>query len=157
MAGSLKEEYGVDRHRVGRWNLLQSEFGSPAPRFADSGKRSSLTPKDVHKLESELVSDPFASNAKLSSKIKNKVSPRQVGRVIAKSSLEFTTKFEQVNVEMSFTPEVYQEGLSFMKEIKNISYDDRVYMDETWASAGITRRKGRFPKSKKPWSKRNRN
>ena len=29
-------------------------------------------------------------------------------------------------------------------------------MDETCASAGITRRKGRFPKNRKPWSKRNR-
>lgn len=150
------EEYGVDRHRVGRWKVLKSEFGTPAPRFADSGKRSSLSPKDVRKLESELVSNPYATNKDLAAKIKNKISPQQVGRVIAKSPLEFTMKLEQVDVEQSFSPQVFQEGLSFMKEIKNIPFDDRVYVDETFASAGITRRKGRFPKSKKPWSKRNR-
>lgn len=151
-----KEEYGVDRHRVNRWKLLWREFGSLAPRFADRGIRSSLTPKDVRSLESELISDPFASNAKLSIKIKNKISPRQVGRVITKSPMEFTSKLEQVDVEQSFSPEIFQEGLSFMKEIKSISYKDRVYVDETFASAGITRRKGRFPKSQKPWSIRNR-
>lgn len=151
-----KEEYGVDRYRVRRWKLLRSNFGSPAARFAESGKRSSLTPNEVRKLEKELLSDPFASNQKLSAKIKNKISPRQVGRVIARSSLEFTKKLEQVDVEQSFSPEIYQEGLSFMKEIKNISYDDRVYVDETFASAGTTRRIGRFPKAKKSWSKRNR-
>ncbi len=43
-----------------------------------------------------------------------------------------------------------------MKAIHNIPFEDRVYVDETFASAGITRRKGRFPKMKKPWSKRNR-
>ena len=150
-----KKEYGVDRHRVGRWKLLRSEFGNPAPRFAESGKRSTLSPKEIRKLESTLLSDPFASNKKLATKIKNKISPRQVGRVIAKSPLEFTRKLEQVDVEQSFSPEVFREGLAFMKEIKNIPYADRVYMDETWASAGITRRTGRFPKSKKSWSKRN--
>ena len=151
-----KEEYGVDRHRVGRWKVLKANFDTSAARFADSGNRSSLAPRDKRKLESALVSDPFASNKKLATKIKNKISPRQVGRVIAKSPLEFTTKLEQLDVEQSFSPEVFQEGRSFMKEIKNIPYGDRVYMDETFESAGITRKKGRFPKLKKPWSKRNR-
>lgn len=150
------EEYGVGRHRIARWKVLKSQFGSPVPRFAHRGKRSSLARKDLRKLESELISDPFATNKKLASKIKNKISPQQVGRVIAKSPLEFKMKLEQVDVEKSFDPEIFQEGLSFMGEIKNIPYDDRVYMDETFASAGITRRKGRFPKAKKPWSKRNR-
>ena len=151
-----KEEYGVDRQRVGRWKVLKSEIGTPAPRFADRGIRSSLAPKDVRKLESELISNPFATNKELAKKIKNKISPQYAGRILAKSSLEFTMKLEQVDVEQSFSPEVFQEGCSFMKEIKNISYNDRVYVDETFASAGITRRKGRFPKSKKPWTKRNR-
>lgn len=151
-----KREYGVDRHRVARWKELRRSKGSFGPLFAERGRRPTLAPKDVKKLEAELISNPFLSNRELSSKIKGKVSGRQVGRIIKKSPLEFTSKLEQVDVEQSFSPEIFKEGKEFMKKIHNIPYEDRVYVDETFASAGITRRKGRFPRKKKPWSKRNR-
>jgi hypothetical protein len=43
-----------------------------------------------------------------------------------------------------------------LAETRNIAYADRIYVDETFASAGIKRRKVRVPKSSKPWSPRNR-
>lgn len=151
-----KMEYGVDRHRVQRWKELKSSKGSFDPLFAERGRHPSLAPKDVKKLETELLSNPFLSNRELSTKIKGKVSGRQVGRNIKKSPLEFTEKLEQLHVEQSFSPEIVKEGKVFMKKIQNIPHGDRVYVDETFASAGITRRTGRFPKKKKPWSKGNR-
>ncbi len=102
-------EYGVDRHRAERWKELKRSNGSFAPLFAARGRSPVLTSKDVKKLESELTSDPFMSNRELSSKIKNKVSGRHVGRVIEKSPLQFTSKLEQVDVEQSFSPEVHTE------------------------------------------------
>ena len=57
---------------------------------------------------------------------------------------------------MSFTPEVANEGLAFKKKIKNIPYDKRVYVDETFASAGLKKQKGRFPNGKKIATPQNR-
>lgn len=150
-----KKEYGVDRKRVGRWRTLKDTTGSLVPRFADRGNTSTLSSKDIKKLESELLKDPYATNEELSNKIKNKISAREVGNILARSPHRFTWKLEQVDVEETFSPKIVKEGKAFLKEIHNIPFKDRVYMDETWASAGIARRKGRFPKDKKPWSPRN--
>ncbi len=151
-----KKEYGVDRWRIKRWKDLRDSTGSLSPCFADRGVSPSLSSKDVRKLEAELLKDPFATNQELANKIGNKISARRVGTIIANSPLRFTMKLEQVDVEETFSPQIVKEGKEFLKEIHNIPYEDRVYMDETWASAGIARRKGRFPKDRKPWSPRNR-
>jgi hypothetical protein len=151
-----KKEYNVNRRRIARWKSLRDTTGALVPLFADRGNSSTLSSKYIKKLESELLKDPFATNEELSNKIGNKISSREVGRIIAKSPHQFQWKLEQVDVEQTFSPEIVNEGKAFLKEIHNIPFKDRVYMDETWASAGIARRKGRFPKKKKPWSPRNR-
>ena len=151
-----KQEYGVNRMRVHRWKVLKRSTCSLSPSFADRGSKSSLSPRDIKKLETALIHDPYATNSQLANKIQNKVTPQEVGKIIKKSSLGFTWKLEQVDVEEAFSPEVSKEGKEFLKETHNIPYDDRVYVDETFASAGIPRRYGRFPKGKKPWSMRNR-
>lgn len=151
-----KENFGVDRQRIGRWKKLFTTFGSYAPRPDLDPKNSKILPKDIKKLESELIADPSASNVELASKIKNKISPRQVGRIIGKSDKDFTWKLESLDVEPTFSPEIVEEGKKFLAATRNIAYDDRIYVDETFASAGIKRRKVRVPKSSKPWSARNR-
>lgn len=149
-------EYGVNRKKVGRWKELFTKFGSYSPRSALSGKKSLLSPKDIEKIEAELLANPYATNIELASKIKNKVSPQEVGKIVKKSAHRFTWKLESLDVEETFSPKIVEEGEKFMAEIHNIPYNDRIYVDETFASAGIKRRKCRVPKSKKPWSPRNR-
>ncbi len=149
-------EYGVNRERVRQWKELFTQFGSYAPRSSQSGKKSLLLSRDISKIEAELIADPYATNTELASKIKNKVSPREVGNIIKKSAHQFTWKLESVDVEQTFDPKVVEEGKKFMAETHNIPYADRIYVDETFASAGIKRRKCRVPKSTKPWSPRNR-
>ena len=149
-------EYGVSDRSVRRWKRLKSATGSLGTRFAACGKRSSLTPNEKAKLERELIKNPFATNAELAAKIKNKITPQAVGKVISKSKYQFTWKLEGVDVEESFSPEVVAETRKFFNKIKNIREEDRIYVDETWASAGIKRRKGRFPKGSKKWLKLNR-
>lgn len=150
------DEFGVAGGTVRKWKIRRSQIGSLETGYAASGLRSTLTPQDITKLEKALVKDPFATNAELAAKIKNKISARQVGNVIAKSEHQFSWKLEQVDVEQSFSPEVAKQTHKFFNKIKKIPQDDRIYVDETFASAGIRRRKGRFPKGKKFWSPRNR-
>lgn len=149
-------EYGVNRERVRQWKELFAKFGSFAPRSGQSGTKSLLSPKDIRIIEAELIANPYATNAELAAKIKNKVSPREVGNIIKKSEHQFTWKLESRDVEQTFDPQIVEEGKKFMAKTHNIPYDDRIYVDETWASAGIKRRKCRVPKSKKPWSPQNR-
>lgn len=150
------EEYGVNRQRIERWRNLQEETGDLAPRFDLRGKKSLLTPKEIHKLESGLLSNPYATNAELSYLIGNKVTAHEVGIIIKRSPLNFVWVLEGVDVEESFSPPVVEEGVRFKKETRNIAYDDRVYMDETFASSGAPRAWIRVPKGKKKWSQRNR-
>jgi hypothetical protein len=151
-----KENYGVDRKRVGRWKVLFTKFGSYAPRPDLSPKTSKLLPMDRKKIESELMANPSASNLELAAKIKNKVTPRQVDNIIRKSEHDFTWKLENLDVEPTFSPQIVEGGKKFLAETRNIAYSDRIYVDETFASGGIKRRKVRVPKSSKPWSPRNR-
>jgi transposase len=150
------KEYGVGGRRVRRWKELERATGALEPLFAARGTKSKLTAKDIAKLESELLKDPFATNADLAKIIKNKISPSEVGKVIAKSPKNFVWKLEQVDVEETFSPALVQEGKSFMKEMHNIPYADRVYVDETWSSAGVPRRKCRVPKGSNAWQMKNR-
>ena len=149
-------EFAVNRERVRRWKELFTQFGSYSPRFDQSETKSLLSPRDIRKIEAELIANPSATNAELASKIKNKVSPREVGNIIQKSAHQFTWKLEGVDVEQTFDPRIVKEGKKFMAETRNIPYEDRIYVDETFASAGIKRRKLRVPRSSKPRSPRNR-
>jgi transposase len=152
----VHEEFGVTGSAVRKWKRLLAQTGSLETGFAASGRRSTLSPKEIGKLESELIKNPYATNAELAAKIRNKITPRAVGKVIAKSRHQFTWKLEGVDVEESFSPEVAKRGHAFFDKVRRIPEEQRVYVDETFASPGIKRRSGHFPKGKKSWSPRNR-
>lgn len=149
-------EYGVSDRTIRRWKSLLREVGSLGTRYANGAKRSTLSPKEMARLERELIKDPHATNAELAAKIKNKISPRAVGKALKKSKHQFVWKLESVDVEDTFNADVVAETKKFFTKVKKTPESERVYVDETFASSGIKRRKGRFPKSKKPWSPRNR-
>jgi len=149
-------EYGVNRQRIERWRILKEDSGDLAPRFDLRGTKSLLTPKEIKKIENGLLENPFATNAELASLVGNKITRQEAGKIISKSSLEFRWVLEGVDIEESFSPEIVEEGQAFLRETHNIPHDDRVYMDETFASSGIPRAWCRVPKGKKRWSQRNR-
>ena len=68
-------EYGVSRRTIQRWKKLKVEEGSVETSFAACAKLSTLTPGDIKKIEKELIKNPYATNAELSAKIKNKITP----------------------------------------------------------------------------------
>jgi len=152
----VQKEYGVSDRTIRNWKRLKITTGSLNPGFASCGNRSTLAPGDMKKIESELIKDPFATNAELAAKIKNKITPSAVGKAIKKSEHHFTWKLESVDVEETFNADVVNETKKFFTKIKSIHEVNRIYVDETYASSGIKRRRGRFPKVKKPWSPRNR-
>jgi hypothetical protein len=110
----------------------------------------------VKKLENALLNDPYKTNAELAEVVNNKISARAAGNYISKSPLEFKLKLETPDVEASFAPETVKEGLAFIRKIKQVPDDDRVYVDETWLSSGVRRRKGRFAKGRSTAVPRNR-
>src|SRR5688572_4871404 len=85
----VSEEFGVTGRTVRNWKRKLAQSGTLEPGFASSGRRSTLAPNDIKKLESELIKNPFATNAELAAKIKNKITPQGVGKVIAKSKHQF--------------------------------------------------------------------
>jgi hypothetical protein len=103
-----------------------------------------------------LVKNPFATNAELAAVVKNKISPREAGRYIERSDMGFRWMGEEFDVEASFTPEVAQQGVAFMNQIKSISQDRRIYVDETFASAGLKKERGRYPRGQKRVTPQNR-
>lgn len=149
-------EYGVNRQRIERWRNLVDETGSLVPLFDLRGAKSKLLPQEIKRIEAGLIKDPYATNADLAALIGNKISAREAGNIIAKSSMNFKWVLEGVDLEESFTPEIVEEGKAFLKETHNLKYSDRVYMDETFASSGIPRAWCRLPEGKKKWSPRNR-
>ena len=152
----IQKEFGVSRQDIKNWKDVLAATGSLAPRFWARGRTVELSDREIRKLENKLISDPFATNAELAAEVKNKITPRAAGNYISRSKLEFRKKYEARDVEGSFTQQNADRGLQFINKIKRIPLNKRVYVDETWASAGIKRRIGRFPKGKTTWSKQNR-
>jgi transposase len=152
----IEKTFGVSRQDIKNWKTLLASTGSLAPRFHMSGRNVELTPREIKKLENKLIIDPFATNAELAAVVNNKITPRAAGNYISRSKLQFTKKLESRDVEASFTRENAQLGMKFIKKIERIPLYKRIYVDETYASAGIKRRTGRFPKGKTRWSKQNR-
>jgi transposase len=142
----IKRRYGIDRSDISRWKDLKNLWGSLEPRYYESGRTPSLTKQEEKKLIKALLDDPFMTNAELAAKVGNKISARGAGNYVSRSAMGFTTKMEETDVEKSFDAEVVKENKEFLKQVHNIPYDKRIYVDETWISAGIRRRKGRFPK-----------
>ncbi len=152
----VEDEYHVSRRDVANWKKLKSETGSLKPLTDQSGRHQILSPREIDKMTNALVKNPYATNAELASVVKGKVSPREAGRYIERSDLDFQWLGEEFDVEESFTPQVAKEGKTFMAQIKKIPQDKRIYVDETFASAGLRKEKGRFPKGKKGVTPQNR-
>lgn len=152
----VKAEFGVTRFAINRWKTLQRGSGSLAPHYANRGRYPALTTAEVRRLERALVNDPFLTNRELAAKVGNKITPRAAGNYVKNSSLHFVSKLEQLDVEPTFTEAHAIEGSQFHKKVTRIPLGKRVYVDETWISAGVRRRKGRFPSGTPAWSPRNR-
>jgi hypothetical protein len=152
----VENEYGVTRRKVARWKKLLADTGTLSPRFHERGRNVELAPREIKKLENALLDDPFLTNAELAAKVGNKITPRSAGNYIANSPLEFKMKFESPDVEASFSRETAQQCKQFMTEVENIPIAKRYYVDETWISAAVRRRRGRFAKGRSTAVPRNR-
>lgn len=153
---STKEEFGVTRYAINRWRTLQRDTGSLAPHYDRGGRLPALSPAEVRRLERALVNDPYLTNRDLAGVVGNKITPQAAGLYIKKSSLHFVQKLEQLDVEASFTERNAAEGTAFQKKVARVPLYKRVYVDETWISAGVRRRTGRFPSGSPAWTPRNR-
>jgi len=142
----IKNRYGVDRSQVSRWKKIKKSMGSLETQYGHSGRKLELSAAEEKRMINALIADPFMTNAELSAVVGNKISPRAAGYYVSRSPKQFRTKLEELDVEMAFNPNVVKENRDFIKKMRNIPYDKRIYVDETWISAGIRRRKGRFPK-----------
>jgi len=152
----VEKEFGVSRQDVANWKTLLATSGSLQPKSQLSGRNVELSPREIRKLERALLKNPYLTNVELAAVVGNKISPRSAGNYISRSPLGFKTKFESPDVEASFTPEVAKQGLEFIKQIKKIPLNKRVYVDETWFSSAIRRRRGRFAKGSSTAVPRNR-
>jgi transposase len=144
----ILSEYGVSDRSVRRWKKLWKESGSLGTSYAASAKRSSLSPKEMARLERELIKNPYATDAELAANIKNKISPRAVGKALAKSKHQFSWKLEGLGVEETINADVVAETKAFFNKIKKTPEGDRIYVDETYASSGIKRRRADFRRAK---------
>lgn len=151
-----RAEFGVTRSAISRWKDLNRRTGSLSPLFSERGRHAALSPPEVRKLERALLADPFLTNRELAERVGNKVSPQVAGEYVRKSAHRFVTKLEQLDVEAAFTERHVEEGKAFAKELRHISLNKRVYVDETWIGAGVRRRKGRYPSGTPAWTPRNR-
>jgi hypothetical protein len=149
-------KYGVAARTVRDWIILKRGTGSLKSRFEEGGRDYKLTLREMKRLEQKLLDDPFATNEELATAVHDKITPRSAGNYIKNSAHGFQWKLEQEDIEASFSQKNADEGKEFMKKLKNIPLDKRIYVDETQISSGIRRRKGRFPQGVKPWTPRNR-
>ena len=145
----IEDEYRVSRQDVVNWKKLKSETGSLKPRSHETGRLPELSPREETKLINALLKDPYATNADLAAVVGNKISPWTAGQYVKKSNLDFQWYDEEFDVEVSFTQEVANEGVAFLKQINNIPYAKRVYVDETWASSSLKNKKAAFREVKK--------
>lgn len=152
----VKKTYDVNGNTVRAWKQLQHSTGSLAPRSSLAGRNPVLSPKDIKKLERALLSDPFLTNSELAHLIGNKITPRAVGNYVKHSHHNFTLKMGQFDTESTFSVKHVEEGTAFIKKLKHIPLDHRVYVDETFVSASVHRKKGRFPKGNTFWIPQNR-
>src|SRR5690349_8517921 len=106
----FKKEYEIDGSVVRRWRQLKIATGSSAPQYSHLGAPNKVSLAEVKKMEEYLRKHPFATNEELAVQVKNKITPRHVGRIIDASPLKFTKKLEQEDVEASFTEDNYEKG-----------------------------------------------
>lgn len=151
-----QQTYGISGRCVRKWKSLRISTGSLATTFKHCGRTRALCAAEIKKLERALLRDPFLTNDELAELVKKKVTGRAVGYYIKNSKYNFVWKLEQVDVEASFTQQHKKEGDDFLKKIKYIPLERRVYVDESFFGAGMRRRRGRYPSGTSAWTPRNR-
>lgn len=152
---TFESQWAMPARTVREWRKLRNTFGNLSPRYSHRGQPKKLSQAEVARMEKKLVADPYATNEELAKVVKNKISPREAGRIIAQSPLQFKWKLEQEDMEASFSQANYEAGVKFINMIRHVPLNKRVYIDETRISSRVTRRRGRFPKGSAPHSPKN--
>lgn len=152
----IKSRYDVDPRTVRRWRAFEASRGSLKPLPHRGGHPFALTPHRQRDLEQELIRDPYATDKQLAQAVGNSISRRTAGRYVKRSTRRFTSKMESLDVEKTFSREHAEDGLVFGRRVKRIPLKNRVYVDETWTSAGLRRRKVKTPRGQRHWRRQNR-
>lgn len=152
---NFEEKWEISGRVVREWKRLRSATGTTEPRYSHLGRPHSLSPREMERMEKYLIKNPYSTNADLATFMKNKIRPREAGRLIDQSPRGFVWKLEQEDVEATFSKRHYEEGLKFINTNKHVPLNCRVYVDETRISSRVRRRRGRFPRGVQPWSPKN--
>lgn len=150
-----RDTYGINGSTVRRWKKLRIYTGSLSPQFRKCGKSACLSKTEIRKIERALLRDPFLTNQELADVVKNKVTARAVGNYINKSKCNFVWKLEQLDAEATFTQQHKEQGEEFIRKVRNIPLANRIYVDESFCTAGVVRRKGRYPSGTQAHTPRN--
>jgi transposase len=141
----LAEKYGLPESTV-QHVLERSEGGSADPIRPRGHKKRRLDSNDVAKLERTLEHDPLATNRELAASVHHVIAERTVSDYLARSDPPFTRKVIQDQEPEEMTDDWKAEGRRWVRKVKNIPLDRRIYVDETPVYANEAPHKGRSRK-----------
>jgi transposase len=139
---ALASKHGLSpstvRHIVERANM-----GGGDPVTPRGHRKRVLDSEQVAILESTLDQNPLATNRDLAAAVDNVIAPRTVSLYLKRADPPFTTKVIQDQPPEEKTPKWKKETKKWVRHVKDIRMDRRIYADETPVYANEAPKKGR--------------
>ena len=126
---------------------------SPAPR---GHKIRKLSHREEKRICAHLDKHPSATNEQLAKVVREKIKPRTVSDVLARASPPFSRKKFTDQEPEEFTDEWKQAGRTFVRKVKRIAQDRRIYGDESGIYTNDAPKTGRARVGKRLKRKRKR-
>jgi hypothetical protein len=136
--------FGVSQQNIANWMRLRKETGGLDPRHRE-GRSPLLSPEEVVQLSQGLRDNPYATNDQLAFMTNAKIRPRTVSDYLGRSKPPVVSKQVQDDEFDVGDDRLRQEVTGYWSVIKDISFDRRVYMDESFVYTNEAPRFGRAP------------
>lgn len=119
-------------------------------------KRRKLSKREEVRVWTHLDKHPGATNEQLAKVVHNKVQPRTISDVLARASPRFSRKKFSDQEPEEFSDEWKEECRGFVRRVKRVPLNKRVYEDETGIFSNDAPEYGRCRKGKKLYRSRKR-
>lgn len=138
--------FGHSTRSIQKWKRTLETTGTVADPISHRGKKRKLSTAEEDRLVKIARREKGITNVALARRTGNKVQPRTVSDILARSGIQFTMKLTHFDYRETFTHKHVEEGVSFISQVKKISWPRRIYVDETWLGPQVRKKRSRVEK-----------
>lgn len=141
-----QQKFGYSQRSIKKWKKMYKVSGSVSDAPTHAGRKRKLGEQEEKRIVKLARTNVGITNVALARKTGDKVCPSTISNVLQRSHEDFGVRLIAYDYPDTFTKSHYTTGKKFVNYICRIPYYKRIYIDETWLSPKVQKKRARVPK-----------